>query len=67
MRTVRSGVSCPMYAGVSYPRVTGGARACPTEDVGGPYGYAEFLSIINNPKSVKTYSISSFVVWVVLF
>ena len=27
-----------------------GANACPPEDVGGPYSYAEFLKIINNPK-----------------
>lgn len=33
-----------------YPRVTGGARACPPEDVGGPWGYAEFLVAIGDPK-----------------
>lgn len=27
-----------------------GANACPPEDVGGPYGYAEFLKAIANPK-----------------
>lgn len=33
----------------SYPRCLGGARACPPEDVGGPWGYGEFLEAINNP------------------
>ena len=27
----------------------GGANACPPEDVGGPYGYADFLEAIGNP------------------
>ncbi len=27
-----------------------GANACPPEDVGGPYGYADFLAAIGNPK-----------------
>lgn len=26
-----------------------GKRCCPPEDVGGPYGYAKFLEVINNP------------------
>ena len=28
----------------------GGERACPPEDVGGPWGYEEFLSIMADPK-----------------
>jgi hypothetical protein len=28
-----------------------GENACPPEDVGGPYGYADFLRIIRNPKA----------------
>lgn len=27
-----------------------GANACPPEDVGGPYGYADFLEILANPR-----------------
>lgn len=35
---------------VRYPRVLGGARACPPEDVGGVAGYADFLAAIGNPR-----------------
>jgi hypothetical protein len=34
----------------SYPLCIGGARAAPPDDVGGVYGYAEFLSAIKDPK-----------------
>ena len=40
----------PAAAGVKYPRCTAGARACPPEDVGGAWGYVEFLNTIRNPK-----------------
>ena len=33
-----------------YPLCTGGARAAPPDDVGGPPGYEEFLAAINDPK-----------------
>jgi hypothetical protein len=35
---------------VEYPRCVAGARACPPEDVGGPWGYADFLDAIADPK-----------------
>jgi hypothetical protein len=33
-----------------YPRCVEGKRACPPEDVGGPWGYADFLAAIAEPK-----------------
>jgi hypothetical protein len=38
----------PREAG-NYPRCTGGARACPPEDVGGPGGFAHFLAALRDP------------------
>jgi len=35
---------------VKYPRCLEGARACPPEDCGGAWGYADFLEAIANPK-----------------
>jgi hypothetical protein len=35
---------------VKYPRCIDGAQACPPEDVGGVYGFAEYLEAITNPK-----------------
>ena len=35
--------------GVSYPRCVSGRRACPPEDVGGPWGYDEFRVAIADP------------------
>ena len=35
---------------VHYPRCIEGRRACPPEDVGGPWGYADFLAAITDPK-----------------
>jgi hypothetical protein len=39
----------PAQAGVTYPRVTGGARACPPEDVGSVPGYERFRQAIADP------------------
>jgi hypothetical protein len=36
--------------GVLYPRLIEVTGRCPPEDVGGPWGYAEFLDAIHNPK-----------------
>jgi hypothetical protein len=35
--------------GVSYPRCVSGRRACPPEDVGGPWGYDEYLAAMADP------------------
>ncbi len=35
---------------VKYPRCADGARACPPEDVGGMWGYADFLDAIRDPR-----------------
>ncbi|HEX5418974.1 MAG TPA: plasmid pRiA4b ORF-3 family protein [Gammaproteobacteria bacterium] len=37
-----------------YPLCTAGERAAPPDDVGGPPGYAEFLSTIENPSHEDT-------------
>src|SRR5712664_2997407 len=36
--------------GVAYPRLVEATGRCPPEDVGGPWGYAEFLEAIDDPK-----------------
>jgi hypothetical protein len=40
----------PIVQGVSYPRLIEGARRGPLEDIGGPWGYNEFLEAIADPK-----------------
>ena len=46
---VREGIASPS-AQVRYPRVLAGKGACPPEDVGGIWGYGEFLQAIRDPK-----------------
>jgi len=36
-------------AGVKYPVCTAGARSCPPDDCGGPWGYENMLKILNDP------------------
>ena len=40
----------PGEKGVEYPICIKGKRACPPEDCGGVWGYAELLEIIKDPK-----------------
>jgi hypothetical protein len=35
--------------GILYPRLIEASGRCPPEDVGGPWGYAEFLDVIRDP------------------
>lgn len=35
--------------GMAYPRLIEAAGRCPPEDIGGPWGYAEFLAAISDP------------------
>jgi len=39
--------------GVKYPVCLAGRRARPPEDCGGPYGYAQLLSILKNPRHAE--------------
>lgn len=41
----------PADPGKRYPLCLEGARACPPEDVGGVWGYADFLEAIGDPKN----------------
>lgn len=40
----------PAEPRLKYPRCVDGARACPPESVGGPWGYSDFLEAIRDPK-----------------
>jgi hypothetical protein len=40
----------PADSKTKYPCCVKGKRACPPEDCGGPWGYSEFLNVIQNPK-----------------
>jgi hypothetical protein len=40
----------PPEEGAKYPRCTGGAGACPPEDIGGIGAYEDFLAAVRDPK-----------------
>lgn len=40
----------PVDSGATYPRCTGGRRSAPPEDVGGPWGYPQFVEAVTDPK-----------------
>jgi hypothetical protein len=40
----------PAGPGVKYPQCVEGQRACPPEDCGGPWGYADYLAAIADPR-----------------
>ncbi len=40
----------PREKGVKYPKCINGKRACPPEDCGGVWGYADLLEIIKDPE-----------------
>ncbi len=39
----------PAEPGVAYPRLIEATGACPPEDIGGGWGYAEFLEVVTDP------------------
>jgi hypothetical protein len=41
----------PVVEGETYPQCIAGKRACPPEDCGGVWGYADFLNVIGDPKN----------------
>ena len=42
--------SVPVEPDAKYPRVVDGARACPPENSGGPYDYADLVEILAKPR-----------------
>jgi len=50
----------PRDPAATYPRCVGGERACPPEDVGGPWGFEAFLAAIADPAHEEH---ESFVAW----
>ena len=47
--------------GVTYPRLLEAVGRCPPEDVGGPWGYAEFLEAIADPKHERHTELSEWI------
>ncbi len=48
--TVQVEAILPIEKGEQYPVCIAGKGACPPEDVGGVWGYEDFLKVISNPK-----------------
>jgi hypothetical protein len=48
--TIQVEKTLPAEVGVRYPRCVDGARACPPEDCGGPWSYADFLDALQDPQ-----------------
>ena len=47
--------------GRSYPYLIEASGHCPPEDIGGPWGYAEFLEAIQDPKHKRYEELSEWV------
>jgi hypothetical protein len=47
--------------GVAYPRLVDGARRGPPEDVGGPWGYVDFLAAIADPRHERHAELSDWI------
>ena len=45
--------SGPIEAGRAYPACIGGKRACPPEDAGGPWGFADMLEAVADPEDER--------------
>ncbi len=48
--SVRLEQTLPRESGTRYPRCIDGARACPPEDCGGPFGYREMLATLRDQR-----------------
>ena len=47
--------------GILYPRLIAATGRCPPEDVGGPWGYADFLDVIGDPEHPRHAELSEWV------